>query len=81
MSYVNSFQLNFASRYSQNLVSAWRIHATYVQDDARRVSREHRDVVTSNRYATVINDIQEASTVLMILIKVRNCQALTHYSV
>ena len=27
---------------------AWRIHATNVQDDARRVSREHRDVVTSN---------------------------------
>ena len=26
---------------------AWRIHATNVQDDARRVSREHRDVVTS----------------------------------
>ena len=27
---------------------ALRIHATNFQDDARRVSREHRDVVTSN---------------------------------
>ena len=31
----------------QNLVSAWRLHATMNQDDARRVSREHGDVVTS----------------------------------
>ena len=36
---------------SQNLVLAWRIVYTqptydHVQDDARRVSREHRDVVT-----------------------------------
>ena len=30
-------------------MSAWRIHATKdVQDDARRVSREHKDVVTSS---------------------------------
>ena len=41
--------MNGAPRDSQNLVSAWRIHATKIQDDAQCVSREHRDVVTSNR--------------------------------
>ena len=40
--------LKTIAKISQNLVLAWRIHATYVQDDAQRFSREHRDVVTSS---------------------------------
>ena len=36
---------------------AWRIHDTrnHVQGDARRVSREHRDVVTSRSFSMLSN--------------------------
>ena len=40
-------ELQHKVEVSQNLVIACRINAQRNQDDLRRVSREHRDVVTS----------------------------------
>ena len=59
---------------------AWRIHATFVQDETRRVSHEHKDVLTSI-LATILSFVRctfvREVNIEIIINKLRNYNSKT----